>query len=108
MPWDDQLLSLESKVEIKKVSSMTPSPKHTQTNTHTQRRWARSHKESTGKTQPDQPEDFLVVVMISPLLSVFQALHQRSACLSSLSHSERGVKPCPFLSSPPAQVQKDA
>lgn len=31
MPWDDQLLSLESKVEIKKVSSMTPSPKHTHT-----------------------------------------------------------------------------
>ena len=80
------------------------SPLRTPTH-HPHRSWARSHR--VLETHSPSPQDFLVVE-IFPLPSAFQALHQGYACLSSSSHSERGVKPCPFLLSLPAQVWKDA
>ena len=73
---------------------------------HTHRSYARNHRVLEGHSP--LPEDFVVVVEIFPLLSAFQALCQGCVCLSSSSHSERGVKPCPFVSTPPAQVWKDA
>ena len=73
---------------------------------HTHRSWARSHRVLEGHSP--SAEDFFTVVEIFPLVSAFQALCQGYVCLSSSSHSERGVKPCPFLSTLPAQVWKDA